>query len=198
MLVLLLIISDIAFLHYRKSAFNVSAVEVTGNIGIYWDENCSVRVYSVDWGVLSPSEVKKVVVYVRNEGNESFLLVSTLANWNPENASLYLDFSCSCNYKRVKLDEVVNVTLSLLVSPYTTGISNFSFDIIFEIKTHLLGDINRDGVVDLYDAVIVCSIFGYTPQDSNWNPDADLNKNGVIDIYDVVLLTSDYGKTWEP
>jgi len=189
-LVLLLIVSVIAFLHYRKSAFNVSAVEVTGNIGIYWDENCSVRVHSVDWGVLSPSEVKKVVVYVRNEGNESSLLLLTPANWNPENASCYLNFSWSCENNAIEAGKVVKVTQILLVSPDIKGISNFSFNIIFEGIKYLVEDVNRDGFVDMRDVRIVCSAFGSTPQDPRWNPDADIKKDGKIDMRDVRIVCS--------
>jgi hypothetical protein len=194
-LVVLLTACMIESLFPRSSVLNVSAVETTENIGIYWDQGCRMKVNSIDWGVLSPGEVKKVVVYVRNEGNESLFLVLTPANWNPENASYYLNFSWTCEYNRIELGEVVQFTLSLLVSPYTKGIYNFSFDIVFETKPNILGDINKDGVVDIYDVVIVTSIYRSTPKDSNWNPDADLNKNGVIDIYDVVLVTSNYGKT---
>jgi len=195
-LIVLLTVCMIEFLFFRTPVLNVSAVETADQIEVYWNENCSLRVNSIDWGVLSPDEVKKVVVYVRNEGNESFLLVLTPANWNPQNASRYLSFSWSYKDDIIGAGEVVKVTLSLYVSSHTRGISNFSFDIIFETRKYFLGDINKDGVVDLYDAVILSVAYGSTPSSPNWNPNADINSDKIIDIYDAVILVSDYGKQW--
>lgn len=195
--VLLLTIFMVKFFFFRTSVRNVSAVEAVDNIGVYWDENCSMSVHSIHWGVLSLGEVEKVVVYVRNEGNESFSLVLTSMNWIPENASGYLNFSWSCEENRIEVGKVVKVTQSLIVSPYTRGITNFSFDIIFEIRQYLLSDVNRDGVVDIRDVVAVCVAYGCTPKDSKWNPDTDLNKDGIINLLDFILIVKDYGKAWE-
>jgi len=194
-LILLLTIGMVEFLHSRNSVLNVSAVEATGNIGIYWDENCSKRADSIDWGVLSPSETKEVVVYVRNEGNESFFLALTPTNWSPVNASCYLNFSWSCENNAIEAGKVVKVTQILLVSPDIKEISNFSFNIIFEGIKYLIEDVNRDGFVDMRDVGIVCSLYGSTPQDPRWNPDADMNKDGKIDMRDVGIVCSAVGST---
>ena len=188
----------IAELFFRTRVLNVSAVEAVDEIGVYWDENCSLRVYSISWGVLSLGEVEEVVVYVRNEGNESSALVLTPTNWNPENACHHLFFSWSCEDNRIEAGEIVRITQSLRVSPHTKGITGFSFDIIFETRKYLIADINMDGVVDVYDAVTVFVAYGSTPEDSNWNPDVDLYRDGVIDIFDATLVLKDYGKTWKP
>jgi hypothetical protein len=57
----------------------------------------------------------------------------------------------------------------------------------------IVGDINGDGVVNIYDAILLASAFGSTPRDSNWNPNADLNNDGVVDIYDVILFSAHFG-----
>jgi hypothetical protein len=68
-----------------------------------------------------------------------------------------------------------------------------------EIKRTLIGDLNGDRKVDIYDVVIVAVAYDATPTDARWNPLANLaapwNK---IDIYDVVMVTRVYGKTWMP
>ena len=79
------------------------------------------------------------------------------------------------------------------MSPNVVGVTDFSFDIIFEGRKYFLGDINRDGV-DLKDYYIVCLAYGSTPNHSKWNPDADLNKDGVVDLKDVYIVTKEYGK----
>ena len=52
----------------------------------------------------------------------------------------------------------------------------------------LLGDINRDGVVNIQDLVIVSARFGQTGQNS-----ADLNGDGLVDIVDLVLVANAFG-----
>ena len=51
-----------------------------------------------------------------------------------------------------------------------------------------LGDINRDGVVDILDLTIVSARFGQRGQNS-----ADLNGDGLVDIVDLVLVASEFG-----
>jgi hypothetical protein len=80
-----------------------------------------------------------------------------------------------------------------VISKFSSGI-DFSFGIIFEKSEYLLADINKDGLVDIFDVVIVTSAYGASQGSVHWNPDADLNKDGHIDTYDVVLVLRDYGK----
>ena len=56
-----------------------------------------------------------------------------------------------------------------------------------------LGDVNIDGVVDIFDVVTVSIAFGSTPLDPNWNVAADLNNDDVVDIFDVVTVASNFG-----
>ena len=52
----------------------------------------------------------------------------------------------------------------------------------------ILGDINRDGVVDILDLTIVGARFGQRGQNS-----ADLNGDGLVDIVDLALVASEFG-----
>jgi len=58
-----------------------------------------------------------------------------------------------------------------------------------------LGDLNKDGVVDMFDIVLAAKAFGSTPIDANWNPVADLNNDSVVDIFDVVMVAKNFEKT---
>jgi hypothetical protein len=175
--------------------FNVSAVEATSNIGVYWDKNCTKSVYSIDWGNLSLGQTKKVLVYVRNEANDSTILFLTTSKWNPANAPNYLSFSWHTQSEKIGAGKVINVTQSLVVSLGTIGISNFSFDITFEGRKYYQGDANKDGVVDLLDIVMVALAFDSKQGSPNWNVNADLDKNGIVDIFDIATVGIDLGKT---
>ena len=52
----------------------------------------------------------------------------------------------------------------------------------------IAGDVNRDGVVDIFDLVFVANALGKTEPN-----DADVNDDGVINIFDLVLVASNFG-----
>jgi len=56
-------------------------------------------------------------------------------------------------------------------------------------------DIDFDGSVDIYDAILLANAYNSRPSDPNWNVAADINNDNVVDIYDAILLANNYGKT---
>jgi hypothetical protein len=190
MFVILAFLSIAIFLRTRVPVFNVSAVETAWNIGVYWDKRCTTQASSINWGTLSPGQTTSVMVYVQNKGYESFVLLENTSNWNPTYSSQYLHFSWSCQNRTIEASKVISVTQTLSVSPHIKGISTFNFNIGFEARDHLFGDINLDGIIDVFDMTSLSAVVGLTLKDANWNPNADLNEDGVIDIMDAVILTS--------
>jgi hypothetical protein len=196
---MLLVLSTVLAVYTVESLFlrnivsNVSAVTAAGNLGVYWDSTYRNRVSSINWGNITAGSTKTVTVYVRNEGNDSIVLVFTPTSWNPSSATLYLYLSGSYDAAKIVVGQVVRVTLALRVSPSTNGISAFSFNIVFEGRKYYVGDINRDGIVDLKDCYLVGLAYGSTPDSSDWNPYADLNNDRMIDLKDVYAVTKNYG-----
>jgi hypothetical protein len=180
----------VEFFLFRTPILSVSGVQTADDIGVYWDEDCSLKVESIDWGVLSLGEVRKIVVCVRNEGNESFLLVLRQANWNPENASVYLTFSWSCDDQKVGIGENVMVSLSLHVSFRAREISAFSFDIKF---MPACPDVDRNGEVDITDIFAIALSYGSHYGEPKYNPNLDVNCDGKIDITDILAAVLNYG-----
>jgi peptide/nickel transport system substrate-binding protein len=56
----------------------------------------------------------------------------------------------------------------------------------------IVGDINGDGIVDIFDAIKLSTAFGTTSTTHGWNPDADLNGSGNIDLFDAILLANNF------
>jgi|GEM_PF-5900881 len=56
-----------------------------------------------------------------------------------------------------------------------------------------VGDLDRDGDVDLADLAELLSVYGLCAGDQGYNPDADLNDNGCIDLSDLATLLGNYG-----
>jgi len=64
--------------------------------------------------------------------------------------------------------------------------------------TPIPGDINYDGIVDLYDIVTVATAYGARLGDTNWNPNADIAPPwGIINLYDAVTIVYHYGETYQ-
>jgi hypothetical protein len=172
---------------------SVSAVQVGANIGVYRDAGCTEQVSSISWGSLMPGVYQMAIVYVRNEGNDTLIWDLTTRNWQPENAFLFVSFLWSCGSTMIGPGQVVRVTQTLHVADNVPpGLSNFSFDIVFQGTLHFLGDINRDGVVNTEDQTILAAAYGSTPGDIRWNAEADLNKDGAVNLLDLMTLTNDW------
>jgi nitrous oxidase accessory protein len=68
---------------------------------------------------------------------------------------------------------------------------------LVEYNKPLLGDLNYDGRVTLYDIVAAAAAYGTTPHDPDWNPLADVAPlYERIDIYDLVTIAYHYGETY--
>ena len=184
---------------------NVSAVEAYG-VGIYWDSNCSDKVSSIDWGTLTPTSAKNIVIYIRNEIEEPAHFILSTNNWNPPEASQHLSLGWNYSGHYVNPQETIQTTLTLSTSPSIEGISTFSLHITITASYSLPFDINSDGSTDIYDVTEVALALGSQPEDNpetpqdeseNWNPNADTSlQYGIIDVYDIVAVTLHFGETY--
>jgi peptide/nickel transport system substrate-binding protein len=77
----------------------------------------------------------------------------------------------------------------------TNSTNNVIDDGIVQAKK-LVGDINGQGVVDIYDAILLSNSFNKHSTDKGFNADADLKPDLVIDIYDAILLANNFNKRW--
>jgi len=138
---------------------NVSAVEASG-VGVYWDSNCTERVFSIDWGTLTPGSLKNILVYIRNEVEEPVYLRMATKNWSPSKASDYITVRWDYAGQRINHGERRQITLTLSVARYIEGISSFNFGILITGSDSLLGDVNGDGVVNILDEILVSTNYG--------------------------------------
>ncbi len=60
----------------------------------------------------------------------------------------------------------------------------------------IAGDINDDGIVDIYDAILLANAYNSKPTSPNWNLNADINGDNTVDVFDAILLANNYGKRW--
>ena len=138
MLTLLLIgMSSVALAFNIQSVKSELVIEI--GIGVYWDFNCSDPISSVDWGSMKPGSSKNMIIFVRNEGNESVTLSIATSNWNPPEAANFVHLTWNYTGEIVEESGVLSVTLSLHVDVGIKGISAIAFDaILVATGSHVL------------------------------------------------------------
>jgi CARDB/Cohesin domain len=62
------------------------------------------------------------------------------------------------------------------------------------IRVVIPGNINGDGIVDIFDAILLANAFGSSPGNPKWSPNADLMTNDMIDIFDAIILANHFGQ----
>jgi hypothetical protein len=112
----------------NRTISNAGSVNAIG-VGIYWDSACANPVSSISWGSIDPGSNVNKTVYIKNEGTTNVGLSMSASNWSPTNASNYMALSWDYNGQPLSANSVLEVKLTLSVSPDVTGITNFSFDI---------------------------------------------------------------------
>jgi hypothetical protein len=88
-----------------------------------------------------------------------------------------------------------NYTISATAGPVAdeTNIGDNTFT-DGTVSVTIPGDINLDGLVDIFDAIKLAGAFGSKPPNPNFNPNADINGDGIVDIFDALLLAGHYGQ----
>jgi len=67
-----------------------------------------------------------------------------------------------------------------------------------QFKVVLLGDVNKDYIINMRDINALVLIFNTTPASPKWNPDADVNNDGVINMRDINFLIQTFQNTAIP
>jgi hypothetical protein len=76
-----------------------------------------------------------------------------------------------------------------------TNVTSFSYFALGDCGSMASsGDINADGIVDIFDIVIVALEFGHPPPPIV-DLRADVNKDGLVDIFDIVVVALHFGET---
>jgi len=64
------------------------------------------------------------------------------------------------------------------------------------IVVTILGDVDGDFDVDIFDIVAVAGAYGSEEGDQTYNPNYDIDGDGDIDIFDIVAAAGHYGESW--
>ena len=120
--------TTLSLVQMSRTVSSVGSVKGIG-VGIYWDSTCTNRTLSINWGLLEPGSNKAVTIYVRNEGNAVTTLSKAAQNWNPSTTPSYMTLNWNYAGQTLSVNQVLQIRLTLGVSPSISGITSFSFDI---------------------------------------------------------------------
>ena len=109
-----------------KGFVHASAVKGFG-FGIYWNQACTNRTSSIDWGPIQADSNNTITIYIKNEGNSEASLWLGTSDWNPSIALTYMSLNWNYSGQALSEGQVIPLELTLTVSPTISGITNFSY-----------------------------------------------------------------------
>jgi len=152
---------------------------------VYTGRTVNITVLAANEGIAT--ETFNITLYA----NSTIIGVQTITLYRGENATL------TFSWNTTGLVPCSNFTIWAEASrvPFETNIVN---NICFNgwIRIKMLGDLNGDDIINIYDIVLAAVAYNSRPGDPNWNPEADVAQPyGYVDIYDIVTIASKYGQT---
>lgn len=75
----------------------------------------------------------------------------------------------------------------------------FTFDnTLFKgwVLVTLPGDVDSNRIVDIFDIVLMASVYGMEKQNVQYDPNCDIDDDSDIDIFDIVAAAVHYGESW--
>jgi len=154
-----------------------------------------------------------VTVVVKNEGTATETFDVTVNAYNTTSGLNYLvdtvpitltpgqvmtlDIPWGTTLVRACTHYTVKAEVTILPKELDTG--DNSLTTVGTVKVKIMGDVNEDGLVDVFDLILIGLAFGSKPGDPNYDPEADLSQVGpsleYIDIFDLIMAALNYGKT---
>jgi len=114
----------------NKRVSSGGAVRAHLPIAVYSDPQGNQTLLSIEWGVLEPAQSKNVTCYIQNLDKTPLTLSFITQNWNPPEASNYINLSWNYGGQLVNASQIVGITFTISVSTNIPDITDFSFDIV--------------------------------------------------------------------
>lgn len=128
--VLLVTTTVYSTMRFSTTLPGMSTIKKVG-VEVWWHNNCTNKVYLVDWGIIEPDESKTVQVYVESKSNVPLTLQVYTQAWVPSNATTYMTFTATPNNVTISPAHVIPVTLSLYADAMAPVGTSFNFEIVF-------------------------------------------------------------------
>lgn len=145
-------------------------------------ENITDHSVTLSWTENADEDFEAYNVFVSESPGNLGAWITNITDWT---CMSHMVDELSSNTTYYFTVQVTDVSNSSIASNQVEATTNLTF---------LRGDINEDGTVDLYDAIILSNAFNSAPGMPTWNPCADLNSDDFVDLYDAIILANNFGK----
>ena len=159
--------------HLDYVKIEINQIPDTGKVVISWNRNTEPDLagYKVYWGTKS-REYSNVV----DVGLDTFKVITGLKFFTNY-------FFAITAYDTIPNESDFSQEVSIILSPPP------------DTTYYLLGDYNKDGIVDFLDMVAFDRAWGCTIESPNFNTYFDFNNDGIIDFSDMRIFDQNFGKT---
>jgi len=164
---------------------NIAVADVLpskSNVGEGYRLYISVTVQNQGWN----AQTTNLTVYVNTT------VVGTVASLAlPERSQAILNFTWQTT-PALKGNYVLSSTVDPIPNEPDVRDNNKTYGRI--VKVTVVGDVNGDGAVDIFDAITLSNAFASVPNSPTWNGNVDINSDNSVDIFDAILLSGNFGK----
>jgi len=151
-----------------------------------------------------PGELVNITVTVENRGNltESFIVMLTYNSKSIANLTITdllpgAQLTTNHIWNTTEFSPCYNehIVAYAVPVPYETNLDDNTFtDGLINIT--LIGDVNGDGTVDIYDITLAATSFASNVGDPEYNERADINHDGTVDIFDLIIIGLNFGQSY--
>ena len=107
---------------------NKGVIRVIG-VQVFKEANLTSVLQEIDWGLVSPNEIKTFEAWILNTGNDQVKLLMWTQAWTPINASDWITLSWNYSETIIQPNTSIGVEFTLHVDASIKGIDNFAFEI---------------------------------------------------------------------
>jgi parallel beta-helix repeat protein len=185
------------------SGNNITANHYYGNgggISVMYSNYSTIsgnNIRNNDYGIVMDSSSNNKIChnnFVNNTAQTFFTLsINAWDDGYPSGGNYWDDYSGEDSFKGLYQNETGSDGIG--DSPYIIYENIIDKYPLVAPWTTLVGDINQDRTVDIYDAILLSNAYSSSPSSPNWNINADINGDNTVDIYDAIILASNFGKT---
>lgn len=108
----------------------LSPPEPKVELDIFTDFQCSIKMTTINWGVLEAGETSHIPIFVKNIGETKITLGLFTENWSSQQASENMHLSWDYDGIIIQPNQIVNGSLTLQIDQNCPELSQYGFDII--------------------------------------------------------------------